>query len=142
MGKEIKKETGWLGGEKWVIYEDGIKVGETRRETGLFGDEKQVTYDTNGQKVSETKRETGWFGDEKFVTYDTRGQKLSETRYEKDWLGTSKEVIYEKGEKIGELEKGEGIWDTLSGTRKKVLREKSGHDVDLTRRAPRERPKP
>lgn len=141
MGKEIKKETDWLGREKWVIYEDGKKTGETKRETNWLGEEKQVTRDNSGRKVSETRRETGWFGEEKLVTYDNHGEKLSETKPEKDWFGTPKEVIYERGEKIGELKGEEGLWDLLCGVRRKVLREKPGDDVDLARKARRNRPK-
>lgn len=126
MGKEIKKETGLLGAEKWVIYEDGVKVGETKKETGLFGD-KFVTRNAYGEKVSETKRD----GD-KFVTRDTDGRKISETKYE-----DSQEVIYQEGKKIGELRREDGITDTIFGIKRKKLYETRGSDVDLTRRTSR-----
>ena len=139
MGKEIKKETDWLGREKWVIYEGKEKVGETRKETDLLGREKQVTYDTRKEKVSETKRETDLLGREKYVTYD-RGQKISETKYETDCLGRPKEVIYEKGQKIGELKREEATSDIIWGTERKKLYEAPGYDVDLTKRGSREKP--
>lgn len=132
--KEIKKEMDYRRlEEKWVIYEDGKKVGETRQERG-----KQVTYDADGQKVSETRVEGGLLG-EKFVTYDTYGQKVSETRYETSYdrgpAGEPSEAIYENGRKIGELIRKEmGFFDLIPT---KVMREPYGYDVDLTRRGVR-----
>jgi len=137
MGKEIKRETDWLGREKDVIYEDGVKVGETRREEGISGSAKYVTRDTSGRKVSETKWEEGFFGG-KFVTHDPSGQKLSETRRETDLLGRERYVVYQEGQKIGELRKEQGMLDAIFGVQKKVLHETSGKDVDLTTRTLRE----
>jgi len=135
VSKEIKKETDWLGREKWSIYENGIKVGEIKQETNWLGAKKQVTYDTIGHKVSETKEEIDIFGNKKLVTYDVYERKISETKYEENWLGEQKEVIYENGIKIGELKKKESIW----GTEKKKLYGVNGYDVDLTTRTRRKK---
>jgi len=129
MGKEIKKETDWLGREKDVIYEGGKKVGETKHETDWLGRARDITYDKTGNKISETKHETTFFGTSKEVTRDTCGNKISETKYEERIFGGKKGVIYEDGRKIGELKTEKGVF----GGRKQVLHE-SGRDVDLTRR--------
>ena len=137
MSKEIKKETDWLGQEKWSIYENGIKVGEIKEETDWLGTKKQVIYDTSGNKICEMIEEIDIFGNKKLVTYDIYGKKISETEYETDWLGEQKEVIYENGVKIGELKKEKSIW----GTEKKKLYEVNGYDVDLTTRTRRKKTK-
>jgi hypothetical protein len=133
--KEVKKETDRLGNEKWVIYKDGKKVGESKQETGFLGDKKLVTYDTEGRKVSETKHEKDWLQKDVDRTYDTSGRKISETRHETNLLGEPKDVIYEGGRKIGELERRDGFSDIIFDSKRKVLHEAPDHDVDLTRRA-------
>ena len=138
--KEIREERDWLGRKKWVVYEDGKKIAETRREEDWLGRKKQVTIDPEKKKIAETKRETDVWGREKFVTIDPETKKkISETKYEKDWLGRTREVIYEDGDKIGELRRKEGFLDGIINTvtRRKVLREAPGYDVDLARRGSR-----
>src|SRR5713101_4676763 len=46
MGKEIRKETDWLGREKEVIYEDGQKTGEIRSETTFRSEPEQIAENT------------------------------------------------------------------------------------------------
>ena len=118
MSKEIKKETTWLGETKWVTYEDGEKTGESKRERGGF---------------------LG-LGEEREVTYDTHGQKLSETKQERDWRGRPKDVIYEHGRRVGELRREDGVTDIVFDTKRKVLHEAPGRDIDLTKRATRKTP--
>jgi len=134
MGEEIRKETDWFGSEIDVIYEDGTKVGETRHETTFFGNPIDRTYDNSGNRVSETRHETTLFGSSKEVTYDPHGNKVSETTYEEGIFGGKKGIIYQSGNKIGELKTEKGFF----GGRKRILH-KSSEDVDLTRRATKEK---
>lgn len=132
--QEIRKETDWLGNEKQVIYEGGSKVGEIRNEPDrLSGANRYVTYDSRGNKVGEAINEAGFIdilcGEKVFVTRDSSGRKVSETRFE-----NGREVIYQDGVKIGEMKTETGFW----GGKKRVLREYSGKEVDLTKRSVRE----
>jgi len=127
MGKEIKKETDWLGREKEVVYEDGNKVGEIKEEQGFFGS-KSVIRDDSGSKVGEVEHKEGIFGS-KDVIRDTNYNKVSETRYGQGFFGNRND-IYEDGEKIGEIGRREKTF--LGDSRRRV--HDRGADVDpLTR---------
>jgi hypothetical protein len=62
VGKEIRKETDWLGNEKEVVYENNEKVGEIRNETTFWGTEVKREYNPEGERVSETRHKQTFFG--------------------------------------------------------------------------------
>jgi uncharacterized protein YraI len=90
--REIRKETGFWGGEKEVIYENGQKVGEIKSEErggffGIGGDTVKVEYNTNGDEVGYTKQEErgGFFGigtEKVHVRYDAHGEEVGQSRVE------------------------------------------------------------
>ncbi len=143
MGKEIKKETNLWGKERTYVYEDGEKVAEIKKETqGLFSQkEVEVTRDMSGEKIAVTSEETkGLIFPEKVqVTRDPQGRKLSETRHRNEtFFRDSAEEIYEGNRKIGELKKGNTLKEIVLGSKRQILEESSGEDVDLAGRVSRE----
>lgn len=144
MEKEIKKETNWLGRERTFVYEDGEKVAEITKETGWFSSkEVEVTRDMSGEKIAVTSEETKGiiFPEKVQVTRDPQGRKLSETRHRNESLfRDSAEEIYEGREKIGELKRENTLKEIIFGSRRQILEESSGVNVDLTRRVSREEP--
>lgn len=142
MEKEIKKETNWLGRERTFVYEDGEKVAEITKETGWFSSkEVEVTRDMSGEKIAVTSEETKGiiFPEKVQVTRDPQGRKLSETRHRNESLfRDSAEEIYEGREKIGELKRENTLKEIIFGSRRQILEESPGKNVDLTRRISRE----
>lgn len=90
--RETRKETGFWGEEKEVIYENGQKVAEVKSEErggflGMGTESVKVEYNTDGEEVSHTKQEErgGFFGigaEEVQVRYNTQGEEIGQLRIE------------------------------------------------------------
>jgi len=113
VGKEIKKETDWLGNEKEVIYEDNEKVGEIRNETTFWGTEVKREYNPEGERVSETRHEHTVFGTPVDRTYNPDGERISETRHEHTIFGTPVDRTYDTDKDLlSETKRETTFWGT------------------------------
>jgi hypothetical protein len=97
--REVRKETGFWGNEKEVIYEDGHRVGELRTEErgGFFGlgaEQVKVEYDTRGTEQATYRQEErgGFLG---------LGSEPVEVRYDSNNRETGYSKVEERGGFLG-----------------------------------------
>ena len=113
VGKEIRKETDWLGNEKEVVYENNEKVGEIRNETTFWGTEVKREYNPDGERVSETRHEQTFFGTPVDRTYNPDGERISETRHEQTFFGTPVDRTYDTDDDLlSETKRETTFWGT------------------------------
>lgn len=90
--REVRKETGWLGNEIEVIYENGRRVGEVRTEEhggflGMGAHDVRVEFDNDMQVTSYVEREVrgGSLGigtEEHEIRRDSSGVEIGHSRVE------------------------------------------------------------
>ena len=102
----IKKEVGFFGGKKEVIYENGVKKGEILEEKTWYGKPVKREYNNDGKLVTETFHETTIFSTPVDRTYDPEGSRISETRHELTLTGRYVDRTYDNdGNIISETRK-------------------------------------